>query len=325
MSRNPSSHRLVLHACLTLLACTLVPATAAQAQAGEAPKKEEAAAKVEPGPELKNSVGMKFRLVRAGEFEMGSTNEFGRYAHEHRHQVKLTKAFHMGACEVTQEQYAKVMGGNPSFFAASGKHAEKVKGMETAKFPVEGVSWHDAIEFCKKLSARPEEQAAGRTYRLPTEAEWEYACRAGTTTVFHYGESLSSKQANFDGNHPYLERQDVIKGESPEKLKGPYLGRPAAVASYEPNAFGLYDMHGNVWEWVADWYSPVYYKSSPDTDPAGPEEGTEKVARGGGWYYFAAGCRSASRYYRKPEEKNDLYGFRVVCVQGKPSGRVRRF
>jgi formylglycine-generating enzyme required for sulfatase activity len=257
---------------------------------------------------------------------MGSTNEFGRFAHEHQHKVVLTKPFYMGVYEVTQAEYEKVTGKNPSHFAKSGEGKEAVGDLDTARFPVESVTWEEAVEFCRRLSELPAEKEAGRSYRLPTEAEWEYACRAGTTTVFHFGESLASTQANFDGNYPYLEREDVLKGEDPKKLQGPYLKRPTTVGSYEPNAWGLYDMHGNIWEWVADWYSPVYYKSSPEQDPQGPEEGTKKVSRGGGWYYFAAGCRAASRYEREPDERRNTDGFRVVCVQGTAAkAKTQRF
>ncbi len=276
------------------------------------------------GTPMTNSIGMKFAPVPSGEFLMGSTNEFGRLAHEHQHKVMLSKGFFLGVYEVTQAQYEKVIGKNPSFFSSTGEGKDRVEG-ETADYPVENVSWHDAVEFCRLLSELPEEKAAGRSYRLPTEAEWEYACRAGSTTPFHYGESLASTQANFDGNHPYLTRADVIAGESPEKLKGPYLKRPTKVGSYEPNSLGIYDMHGNVWEWVSDWYSPVYYKSSPAEDPTGPQEGDKKVSRGGGWYYFGAAMRSAARYDRAPDEKRRTDGFRVVCVGPDVKSKVQRF
>src|SRR5204863_6448340 len=135
--------------------------------------------------------------------------------------------FHLGVYPVTQAQYEKVMGNNPSQFRP-GKD-----GLDTADFPVENISWQNAKDFCAKLSALPAEKSAGRVYRLPTEAEWEYACRAGTTTPFAFGKALSSDQANFNGTLPY--------GGA---AKGPHLNRPAKVGSYKPNAFGLYDMHG---------------------------------------------------------------------------------
>ena len=266
---------------------------------------------------LENSIGMKLVPIKAGEFLMGSKNEFGRWAHEHQHKVRLSGPFHIGAFEVTQGEYAKVMGSNPSHFSAAGAGKEKVKELDAGKLPVDSVSWEEAVEFCRKLSELPAEKEAGRVYRLPTEAQWEYACRAGTSTPFHYGEQLSSKMANFDGNTPYLKREDVIKGVDPATIAGPYLKRTVPVGSYEPNAWGLYDMHGNVWEWCSDWFSPVYYRKSPEADPPGPEKGSRKVSRGGGWYYFAAGCRSASRYEREPGRKRNTEGFRVVCTLKK--------
>ena len=266
---------------------------------------------------LENSIGMKLVPIKAGEFLMGSKNEFGRWAHEHQHKVRLSGPFHIGAFEVTQGEYAKVMGSNPSHFSAAGAGKEKVKEFDAGKLPVDSVSWEEAVEFCRKLSELPAEKEAGRVYRLPTEAQWEYACRAGTSTPFHYGEQLSSKMANFDGNTPYLKREEVIKGVDPATIVGPYLKRTAPVGSYEPNEWGLYDMHGNVWEWCSDWFSPVYYRKSPEADPPGPEKGSRKVSRGGGWYYFAAGCRSASRYEREPGRKRNTEGFRVVCTLKK--------
>ncbi len=266
---------------------------------------------------LENSIGMKLVPIKAGEFLMGSKNEFGRWAHEHQHKVRLSGPFHIGAFEVTQGEYAKVMGSNPSHFSAAGAGKEKVKELDAGKLPVDSVSWEEAVEFCRKLSELPAEKEAGRVYRLPTEAQWEYACRAGTSTPFHYGEQLSSKMANFDGNTPYLKREEVIKGVDPATIAGPYLKRTVPVGSYEPNAWGLYDMHGNVWEWCSDWFSPVYYRKSPEADPPGPEKGSRKVSRGGGWYYFAAGCRSASRYEREPGRKRNTEGFRVVCTLKK--------
>ena len=196
---------------------------------------------------LENSIGMKLVPIKAGEFLMGSKNEFGRWAHEHQHKVRLSGPFHIGAFEVTQGEYAKGMGSNPSHFSAAGAGKEKVKEFDAGKLPVDSVSWEEAVEFCRKLSELPAEKEAGRVYRLPTEAQWEYACRAGTSTPFHYGEQLSSKMANFDGNTPYLKREEVIKGVDPATIAGPNLKRTVPVGSYEPKAWGLYDMHGNVW------------------------------------------------------------------------------
>ncbi len=196
-----------------------------------------------PPKEVTNSIGMKLALIPAGKFLMGSPkDEKDRLLAEEQHEVSITKPFYLGVYEVTQAEYEKVMENNPSCFSANGDGKYSVNDMDTSRFPVENVSWDDAVAFCKKLSELPEEKKAGRVYRLPTEAEWEYACRAGTKTPFHYGDSLSSKQANFCGHFPYGGAD-----------KGPWLKRTAKVDTYAANAFGLYDMHGNVWEWCQDW------------------------------------------------------------------------
>jgi formylglycine-generating enzyme required for sulfatase activity len=235
---------------------------------------------------------------------MGSpAAEAERDAEELQHEVAITKPFYLGVHEVTQEQYQKVMGKNPAFF-----NPGKGGGPD---HPVEQVRWKEAVEFCNKLSALPEEAKAGRTYRLPTEAEWEYACRAGTTTVFHQGNALSAKEANFNGHYPY--------GGAP---KGPSLQRTEKVGSYAPNAWGLYDMHGNVGEWCSDWYDPDYYKNSPKENPKGPAGGVLStgfakdffvVVRGGCWLDEARACRAAYRFRLQPVEAYRLVGFRVVC------------
>ena len=139
---------------------------------------------------------------------MGSPRvEAGRLDDEEQHEVEITRPFYMGMYTVTQAEYEEVMGQNPSYFSATGDGKDKVAGMDTRQFPVEMVTWNDAVEFCRKLSQLPAEQQAGRVYRLPTEAEWEYSCRAGTTTPFHFGNSLSSNQANTDGLHPSARRK----------------------------------------------------------------------------------------------------------------------
>jgi formylglycine-generating enzyme required for sulfatase activity len=234
---------------------------------------------------------------------MGSPEgEPGRHPDEHpRHRVRITRAFYLGTCPVTQWQYRAVMRHNPSHFRHAGEGSALVQGLDTRPFPVERVSWFDAMAFCHALSALPEEEDAGRSYRLPTEAEWEYACRAGTTTVFHFGSGLTSDQANIDGNLP--------EGDAP---RAGYLARTCAVGSYPPNAFGLHDMHGNVWEWCADWFDEKYYHCSPVDDPPGPTEGTRRCLRGGGWFYGARICRSAHRYRSEPEARHNDFGLRVV-------------
>jgi formylglycine-generating enzyme required for sulfatase activity len=278
---------------------------------------------------ITNSIGMKLVRIPAGKFLMGSTKEeqddviadyekwtgkkatadaVAWYSDEGpRHEVEITKDFYLGIHEVTQKQYRTVMGTNPSLFSASSAFTDKVKGINTDNFPVEQVSWEDAVEFCKKLSALPAERLAGRKYRLPTEAEWEYSCRGGaySSTYFHFGNSLSSKQATFDGNYPF--------GGA---AKGDYLQRTCKVGSYKPNGFGLFDMHGNVEEWCSDWYGKDYYGKSPRRDPQGPASGSLRVHRGGGWADNGQGCRSASRIggFWGAGLRPNSHGFRAAQV-----------
>jgi len=200
---------------------------------------------------------------------------------ERQHEVEISNPFYMGVFEVTQEQFEKVMGENNSAF----------KG---AKLPVDMVSWQDAVRFCKRLSAEHK-----RTFDLPTEAEWEYACRAGSTEAYHHGKSLSKKQANV---HIWPNDDGAFV----------FNGKPTAIGSYEPNRFGLYDMHGNAAEWCKDWYGRDYYLSSPGKDPQGPEKGSKRVMRGGSWYTISRDCRSASRHCGEPDGRFGTVGFRVV-------------
>jgi formylglycine-generating enzyme required for sulfatase activity len=256
---------------------------------------------------VENSLGMSFASIPAGTFTMGSPKtETDRGADETPHEVKITKGFHLGVHEVTQGQYEKVMGVNPSFFTPTGPGKVKVKIKDTSRWPVECVTWHDAVEFCRKLGALPKEAAAKRTYRLPTEAEWEYACRAGTTTALHYGDNVDSYAANFNGLSPY----GVGRG-------GPFHRRPADVGSYQANKFGLFDMHGNVMEWCQDWYAADHYAKSPAEDPTGPADGKEKVTRGGAWSNSGKACRSAVRTKLAPGQSHYGLGFRVVMMRGE--------
>jgi formylglycine-generating enzyme required for sulfatase activity len=279
---------------------------------------------------ITNSIKMKLVLIPRGTFTMGSpASESSRSADEEQHEVEITKPFYLGVTEVTQGQFKRVMGYNPSHFSRDGKGKAGLSYLDISKpgrgslvtvidgrvvdlkstddLPVENVSWQEAQTFLKKLSARPEEKKQGRQYRLPTEAEWEYSCRAGAPAKnpFHYGPSLASTQANFKGDSPY--------SEGPWR-EGPWLIRTAAVGSYAPNAFGLYDMHGNVDEWCADWYDKGYYRDSPKKDPKGPEDGTRRVLRGGGWFSNGYHCRAAARWSREPGYRDYQSGFRVVCV-----------
>jgi uncharacterized protein (TIGR02996 family) len=225
-------------------------------------------------PLLTNSIGMQLALILAGRFLMGSPERSDDEGPQH--EVEISKPFYLGIYQVTQAEYEKVMSTNPSWFSATGGGNDKIEGQDTSRFPVECVTWEDANEFCKKLSELPDEQESGRVYRLPTEAEWEYACRGGaaSATPFSFGASLSSTQANFNGGYPYGGAD-----------KGPFLGRTATVGSYHPNIFGLYDMHGNVWEWCADWYDEDYSQSPAGKDPPGAATGTRRVLRGGSWYF----------------------------------------
>jgi formylglycine-generating enzyme required for sulfatase activity len=247
---------------------------------------------------------MKLVLIPRGTFTMGSPKaETGREASEGpQHEVEITRPFYLGSYPVTQAEYRKVMGSNPSYFSATGGGKDKVAG-DTGRFPVESVSWVDATRFCARLSALAKEKAAGRVYRLPTEAEWEYACRAGTTTPFHFGKSASSRQANFDGEQP-----------SGGAAGGPFLLRTCKVGSYKANDFGLFDMHGNVWQWCQDWYKKDYYKESPKEDPKGPYRGVARLLRGGCWGDPGSSCRAGRRGWFDPREGSADIGFRVACV-----------
>jgi formylglycine-generating enzyme required for sulfatase activity len=261
------------------------------------------------GKEVTNSIGMKLVRIPKGTFTMGSpAEEAGRERCEEQHKVEITKEFWLGIYEVTQKQYQKVMGENPSYFSSDGFGKDKVAGMSTDDFPVEGVDHRNAMDFCKNLSALDAEKKSGRLYRLPTEAEWEYACRGGAPShqTFHFGNPLSSKQANFNGNYPY--------GRAG---KADFLRRPCKVGSYKPNAFGLYDMHGNVWEWCADGWDEDYYAESPPRDPQGPSVGSFNVIRGGGWSDRGQKCRSAYRNSYGIPGRWDL-GFRVALVPAGP-------
>jgi uncharacterized protein (TIGR02996 family) len=243
-----------------------------------------------------NGLGMQFTLIPPGRFRMGSplAEDDHHISEGPQHEVRITRPFYLGIFPVTQAQYEEVMGDNPSRFSSTGGNRSTVRKRSTREFPVENVSWEQARAFCAKL---PDGE-----YRLPTEAEWEYACRAGTTTPFHFGSSASSTQANFDGNHPY-------GGAKP----GPYLSRTCPVGSYVPNAFGLFDMHGNVLEWTSDWFASKYPSAKPRKDPGGPKTGDTKVVRGGSWWIYARKCRSACREGFEPSfARNGVVGFRVA-------------
>lgn len=238
--------------------------------------------------EITNTIGMKLVRIPKGKFMMGSPmSEQGRDERESQHEVVISKNFYMGVHEVTQSQYMKVMESDPSFF--QGRKVENEK--EIANHPVEQVSWIDAVAFCKRLSELPEEVKAGRVYRLPTEAEWEYACRAGRKTALNFGDLSQT-------------------GENQVWFSFNSGGQTRPVGSKNRNAWGLYDMHGNVWEWCNDFYSE--YPSSRITDPIGPKDGIERVFRGGSCGETLTGCRSAKRGRFEPTFKSSFHGFRVA-------------
>jgi formylglycine-generating enzyme required for sulfatase activity len=247
---------------------------------------------------LTNSIGMKMVRIPAGTFTMGSPlSEAGRDNSEAQHEVEITRSFFLGIYHVTQGEYEKVVGRNPSHFCPTGGGAAVLKGLDWRTLPVEHVSWDDAVAFCKKLSAMPGERAARRVYRLPTEAEWEYACRGGAKAplAYHYGDKLAMNQAN---------------------VSGAGVNRTSKVGSYKPNAWGLYDMHGNVWQMCHDYYDANYYRVSPKKDPTGPKAGTNWVARGGSWLNGPSQCRTAFRAWVSPNQRNNIVGFRVICHIG---------
>lgn len=278
--------------------------TPTQEDAAEKPSRSEKDTPVPKyGDVLTNSIGMKLVLIPAGEFLMGTPEsaEDGEHNEVPQHSVLVSKPFFMGVYEVTQGEYEEVMGDNPSHFSENGAGRLNVAGKDTSDFPVENMIWEQAVEFCQRLSDRPEEKEAGRSYRLPTEAEWEYACRAGSQTFFHFGNTLSSDMANMNGVVPYgLE-------VNPDGL---YLERTTKVGSYKPNNFGLYDMHGNVAEWCAD--SPREYNEKAATDPVGTSDEARRAVRGGAWVGFGEDCRSAWRLPALKDRETPIGGFRVV-------------
>jgi formylglycine-generating enzyme required for sulfatase activity len=235
---------------------------------------------------INNSIGMKFVLIPAGTFVMGSpSDEPKREPDERQYEVKITKPFYLQTAEVTQRQWKRVMGGTPSRFKHCGEDC-----------PVEMVLWNEVKEFVRKLS----QMEGTDKYRLPTEAEWEYACRAGTRGPFYTGSCISTDQANYNGNAPM-----------PSCPKGEYREKTVEVGSFSPNAWGLYDMHGNVWEWCQDWYGRKYPKG-PVADPMGPSFGAISVLRGGSWFSGARHLRSAYRRWDTPDYRSDAIGFRVA-------------
>ena len=226
-------------------------------------------------------------LVPPGAFRMGSpVEEEGHNDDELTHTVVLSRPFYLGRHVVTQEQYQNMVGSNPSYFGGN-------------RLPVEMVSWFDAVSFCEILSEK-----FGQRFRLPTEAEWEYACRAGTATAFATGAAITTDQANFDGK---------IGGLPDAPAESRWKTTP--VDAFLPNAWGLHDMHGNVWEWCADWYGE--YSKGETKDPTGPAAGDIRILRGGSWFHGPADARSAQRDALDPGRRHSIYGFRVVMEAGR--------
>ncbi len=236
---------------------------------------------------MTNTMGMKLVPIAKGKLQMGSLfREEGYRLAEQRHEVTLTRDYYLGAFEVTQAQYFKVMGNNPSYH-----QGDPIKNVDGSNHPVDQVSWEDAVEFCKRLSELPEERAAGRVYRLPTEAEWEYACRSGSNAPFGFGGlELADDYGWFSSN---------CKGQS------------HPVGRKDMNAWGLYDMHGNVMEWCSDWAGD--YPEGAVSDPTGPKEGYSRMIRGGAWLTPAKLGRSGDRaFHFPPETRSNYVGFRVA-------------
>ena len=233
-----------------------------------------------PEPRIYNGLGMEFVYIEPGTFMMGSPpGEEGRWAHEEQHQVTLTRGFYMQTMEVTQSQWKAVMGENPAAFPTCGTDC-----------PVERVSWHDVQAFVEKLNQREDTS----TYRLPTEAEWEYAARAGSTTAYSFGDDKSQLRA-----HAWY--------------RGNGRDRTHRVGKKQPNAWGLHDVHGNVWEWVQDDFHRTY-KEAPEDGSAWVDEprGPTRTMRGGSWMDITPFCRSAMRFGLGPDEGNTIVGFRLV-------------
>ena len=234
---------------------------------------------------LGNGITLDMVAITGGTFLMGSPAGEGYDAEKPQHLVNVP-SFYMGKYPITQNQYLAIMGVNPSHF-------------QGGNLPVEKVSWLDAQKFCEKLS-----QKTPNRYRLASEAEWEYACRAGTTTPFYFGETITPELVNYNGGYPY--------GDAP---KGEYRSKTTEVGKFPPNAFGLYDMYGNVWEWCQDsWNSN--YQGAP-TDGSSWNKNNDNYSyllRGGSWSHLASNCRSASRYDLTRDLYNSRIGFRVVLV-----------
>ncbi len=322
------------------------PTVARPVLQGNAPDSDDIAALTTTKPaEITNRIGLALVLVPAGEFLMGGqetaselVQAFAAYrrkaeyfADEYpQHRVRITRPFYLGKYEVTVGQFTRFVqdsgyrteaetdgqggwGFNAELHKCEGRRPQfnwRTPGFpQTDQHPVLDVTWNDALAFCRWLS-----QTEGHTYRLPTEAEWEYACRAGTKTRYNFGNNPDDlfQQANTleaRGRTEFPHVQDVMPAA------GEKLTFTMPVGRFAPNAFGLHDMHGNVWEWCADWHADDYYARSPVDDPAGPDSGDVRVRRGGGWNSFPLWARASFRNWNTEKSRCVNLGFRVACDQ----------
>jgi formylglycine-generating enzyme required for sulfatase activity len=243
---------------------------------------------------IAHPAGIDLVLIPAGTFTMGTSGRDARHSETPPRAVTLTRSFYLGVLPVTQGQYQAVMGHNPSRFTSGNGGGPD--------HPVEGVRWAEAVAYCRQLTEKLPRQPC----RLPTEAEWEYACRAGTAAEFAFGDTLAATHAHFN----------ALPSRGAESLDGARGTKPAGV--FPANNFGLHDVHGNVWEWCADWFDPDYYRAAPARNPVGPPNGRARVVRGGCWRSQATTCRAAYRNALDPERANSFTGFRVVCEVAPP-------
>ena len=237
-----------------------------------------------------NTLEMSFVLIPSGTFTMGSpTNEPHRGSSEVRHQVTISKPFYMQTTEVTVKQWHSIMGRRMMVYQQGADN-----------IPVTRVSWFDCMEFIKRLN----KLGQGR-YRLPTEAEWEYAARAGTSSAYSWGDTINCEKAMYGNNSL---KDDMCQFYY--RSIGLKMDQPAPVNTYKPNPWGLYDIHGNVWEWCMDWYGD--YGEKPVIDPTGPKSGNMRIRRGGSWFKYGYSCRSANRSFGHPATRYNTTGFRLV-------------